>query len=189
MSKNEVLEKIILKVIELETSIEFGSLVYGERLHTLKKEEANIISNLMSDMINQINGTVFKIGEVERPGAEIESVLYRAYQYTFDKTIEITHTIRSGVDNGFEWDSDDMFNGLSGDRIPEYLQLKITPLIGNIAMIYNEVYNYSKNLITESNKRAVFDAILFSSVHLGIEIGLRLDYYNTSEWDKFMDLE
>lgn len=188
MTKNEVLESIILKVLELGTSIEYGGLIFGERLHTLKREEANIISNLTSEMINEINGTVFKIGEVERPEVEIERVLYQAYQYTFDKTIEITYTIRSGVDNGFEWDSDDMFQGLSGDRIPEYLQLKITPLLGFIAQIYSEIYKYSKDLIEESNIRVVFDGILLSSVQLATEVGLRLDYDNTSEWDRLMDL-
>ena len=188
MTKNEVLENIILKVLELGTSIEYGGLIYGERLHTLKKEEANIISNLLGEMINEINGTVFKIGEVERPEKEIERALYQAYQYTFDKTIEITYSIRSGIDRGFEWDSDDMFNSMSGDNIPEYLQLKITPLIPNIAKIYNEIYSYSKNLIEQSNSRTVFDGILFSSVQLATEVGLRLDYENTSEWDKLMDL-
>lgn len=185
---SEITRKIIINSFEYASSFEGGGMLIGEREHILNEKEAKIISSLMGDLINQVNGTVFKIGEVNHDSKEIENALFKAFIYCFDKTIEIVYAIRTGIDNGFEWDSEDMLNGISGDKIPEYLQLKIMPVIPVLSKIYNETLSFSNPFIEEYGPRIIYDAILFSAVQLATEFGLRLDLEDTSEWDRYMDI-
>lgn len=185
---SEITRKIIINTFEYASSFEGGGMLIGEREHMLNEKEAKIISSLMGDLINQVNGTVFKIGEVEHDIQELENALFKAFIYCFDKTIEIIYAIRTGIDNGFGWDSEDMLNGISGDKIPEYLQLKVMPVIPILSKIYNETLSFSKPFIEEFGPRVIYDAILYSSVQLATEFGLRLDLEDTSEWDRYMDL-
>ena len=101
---SEITRKIIINSFEYASSFEGGGMLIGEREHILNEKEAKIISSLMGDLINQVNGTVFKIGEVNHDSKEIENALFKAFIYCFDKTIEIVYAIRTGIDNGFEWE-------------------------------------------------------------------------------------
>ena len=161
------------------------SFLHGDRISQLEKDEAIYLTNTMTSAIDKI---VDHIIEEINPADNIDEAkdhLIRAFTYCFDKSIEIVYKLLAQVDEEVEFNFSDLFNGMGGDKIPEYIQLKVTPIIPNVAMTFNATFD--RIIEREYSKKAtikdLIKAILCGGMHLGTEFCLRIDIQNYSEFN------
>ena len=184
--KNEIIKDIVEYPVQLAASPKYG-IIIGKRLHAVDELEAKNIIGTMRKLIGVTYDQMFDLEEDEINEYEIEQGLIRSFMYCFDKTVELVYKTVVESDEEVIFNSNDLINGTGGVMIPEYLQLKINPMIGNIALIFDENYKYANQFINQIDKKNRFHAILNGAVLLGIEVGLRLDVNDSSEMDNFLD--
>lgn len=183
--KNEIIKDIVEYPVQLAASPKYG-IILGHRLNSVDELDAKNIIGTMRKLIGVTYDQMFDFDDDEISEEEIEQGLIRSFMYCFDKTVELIYKTVVESDEEVIFNSNDLINGSGGDGIPEYLQLKITPMIGNITLIFDENYKYANQFIDQIDKKNRYHAILTGDIQLGIEVGLRLDVNDSSEMDKFL---
>jgi hypothetical protein len=84
-----------------------------------------------------------------------------------------------------------MYEENSEENVPEYIQLKVTPIIPQIVLIFNkvidEVYTHSKEYLdNDISIEELIKCMLYGGMKLGTEFCLRIDLTNTDELDALL---
>ncbi|HTN68178.1 MAG TPA: hypothetical protein VLZ33_01810 [Dysgonamonadaceae bacterium] len=160
----------------------------GDRISQLEKYEAVYLNNTMTKAIEKIVDHIIEEIAHKNNLETAQNHLVRAFTYCFDKSLEIVYKIRAQVDEGVEFNFSDLYNGMGGDKVPEYIQLKVTPIIPKIVMVFNETIDHinKKKYTKQITIRELAKAILFAGVYLGTEFCLRIDMQDYSEFNKYM---
>ena len=166
-------------------------ILCNERKYNLDKEQATFLVESLSSVIEKLS-IVFLEGK--NCGTSIEDnqdILFRSFTYFFDKSLEMVYNIRVENEKKTHFNLNDLINGLGGDKIPEYIQLKVTPIISMLAKIFNKTINYfnvnmEDILMNEITLKEQMKAIMFGGMQLGIEFCLQIDLENDSEMNRYL---
>lgn len=188
---NEKLAELIRYPKRLASSDMNVLILNNERQYSLEKEEAEFLAEALSSVIEQYSDAFIKD---ENCGASIEEnqdILSRSFTFFFDKSLEMVYNIRVENEKETQFNSNDMMIGWGGSQIPEYIQLKVTPIIPLLAKIFNKTINYYKVnlediLMNDITLKEQMKAIMYGGMQLGIEFCLQIDLENDSEMKRFL---
>jgi len=120
-----------------------------------------------------------------------EDVLRRGFVFCFDKAVENMYNLRARPTANLTYNFNDMYEENSEENVPEYIQLKVTPIIPQIVLIFNkvidEVYTHSKEYLdNDISIEELIKCMLYGGMKLGTEFCLRIDLTNTDELDALL---
>ena len=163
-------------------------MLFGDRLEELSMEKAIFHTDTMKTLIDVL-GERFSQADPSKKISDIRKLLLRGFVYCFDKAVENIYNIRVRPAAEISFDLNDLIYGEGGDKIPEFLQLKVTPHIGTIAKIYNKLVEYVEEneaglYKSEVSFAELIKSILYGGMYLGTEFCLRLNLHNIEEIDE-----
>jgi hypothetical protein len=166
-------------------------ILTNQRVAELTKEEALYCAQSVSDATEQIAQTYLEETEAKQI-KDMKDLLHRAFIYCFDKGVETCYNLRAKVDNDIEYNYPDLLQGMGGDKIPEYIQLKITPLISKVGILFASSLNFISNneasyLEAGISLHEQTKALLMGASQLGVEYMLRLDLNDQSEMEAYLN--
>lgn len=165
------------------------SFLHGDRISQLEKDEAIYLTNGMNDVIDKIADHIIEEIKPADNLNDAQDHLIRAFTYCFDKSAEIVYKLLAQIDEEIEFNLYDLYNGMGGDKVPEYIQLKITPVIPKVAIAFSATFDHvmEQEYSSQPNNKDLIKAILFCGMHLGTEFCLRIDLQDFSELNSFME--
>ena len=184
--RDKIIHEVLLNPTVLASSLKY-QLIAGQKYYELDAEDSKYLSSAITPFISHICSQLYD-GNINRlESDDIKKYLMTAFTYCFDKTIELVYNLRVDNANDINFHTDDMLNGMGGDKIPEYLQLKITPIIHLISMIFIETYELALQYSKEIDHNSLSKTLLFGAVGLASELCIRIDLEDTSEMDKYVE--
>lgn len=189
MKENAIRELVILPVQIGSTDLKCMMLI-GNRIDELTLEKAEFHQEIMNQLIDILVPRFIEA----MPSKSIQQnrhLLSKGFMYCFDKAVEDIYNLRARPTANVNFDLNDILTGESGDEIPEYIQLKVNPYIGKIAIIYNEVVDHIEEIEDELLKAGLnfedfIKCIFYGSTLLGTEFCLRIDLEDSHELDHFL---
>ena len=186
---DKFLEETLEYPIRIASSNSSLRILFGGRLNQLNKKDAIYITRVMKTVIEHIADLILEEIKPSENISDTKNYLIRGFTYCFDKSLEIVYNLLVANGEEVNFDLEEMNNGMSGDKIPEYIQMKVTPIIPIIATIFNKTFEFAKN--TNSNKKGdtkeLIKAILYGGMQLGTEFCFRIDLDDHSEFEKYMN--
>lgn len=185
MNKQEIITDIVEYTMNCGSfSVENLSrfILQGNVVNAVSKEQALIYIQQMyliaAGLSEQIDAT--------EEGIESYNC-HRLFQYFFDRSAEVMYKMIVGkeeIDTTFDvreaW-------GYYELDIPEYLQVKITHIVGRLGVIFSSVYDYMKGKGYLSEPIAEWlPALLFSASALASRFMLEVDLDDESELYNFL---
>jgi len=188
---NRKLEELVQYPKRLASSDMSVLILCNERKYSLDEEQATFLSGALSSVIEKLS-IVFL--EDENCGTSVEEnqdILSRSFTYIFDKSLEMVYNIRVENEKETHFNFKDLINCWGGNQIPEYIQLKVTPIIPILAKIFNKTINYFKVnlediLMNDITLKEQMKAIMYGGMQLGIEFCLQIDLENDSEMNRYL---
>lgn len=109
------------------------------------------------------------------------------FQYVFDKTTEATYKIIMDEDIDTQFIPKEIYDGYAPD-LPEYIQLKLTNVVGKIAIISRKILQYlDKNNYRTLDMNVWLSAFLMISVALAIQFAQEIDPDDDSEMQEYLN--
>ncbi len=185
-------QEIINDIITYPSRVALNNIQFlilqGDRINQIDRDQAIYLTDTMKNAIEKM---VEHINEETGENNNIVSVsdhLVRAFGYSFDKSIEILYKLIFEVEEGVEFNLNEMYNGGGGDQIPEYIQVKITPTIPIVVSIYTETIKYiqEKQYEISLDMLDLMKSVLFGGMYLGAEFGYRIDFNDQSELESYL---
>lgn len=187
----EILQELMLHPVNIASADISILVLQNEPFYNFDRKEATYITSVMSPAIEKIADSM--AGHLE-PGQgikDLEPDALKGFIYFFDKAIEVVYNIRSKSNNEIHFNSDDLYYGMGGDKVPEYIQLKITPYIPKVGLIFQNTFDiiFKNDDLAAIKTSEVLKSLLYGSMYLGIRFCLRIDFDNYSEWNRLMESE
>lgn len=109
------------------------------------------------------------------------------FQYIFDRCVEVTYKyIKDYKKIDTRYDIREAFNYYELD-IPEYLQLKVTNVVGKIGVLSHYAYNYIvQQGYLEKGMSIWLMPFLYSAASVAFKFTLEMDLDNDSEMQKYL---
>ncbi|MDP4271712.1 MAG: hypothetical protein Q8909_16570 [Bacteroidota bacterium] len=164
------------------------SILKGKRLHQLEEYQARYILQVIGSVSEKVVPLIAEdMFSSDQQFGKRDMVL-RAFTFYFDKTIEMVYNMRVGNDKGIDFNLAELFQGISGDNIPEYIQLKVNKIIPTIALLCNTITDYVRDMeYSDFALEEKIKTILYSSVQIAIEYTLRIDLDDDTEIQHYLE--
>jgi len=184
---SDVFQKIVLLPYEIASS-DFAYLFSPGDPSQLSYSDAVYVSNVMTKAIKNFSVIIDGANKPQYDPEIAKEHLIRAFVYFFDKGVEIVYNLRTDNEKGIQFRIQDLYSGRGGNQVPEYLQLKVTPVIPYLAEIFKKTIDYliEKNYFDRYPFVELTELILTGGMKLGVEFCQRLDLNDQSELEKFM---
>ena len=109
------------------------------------------------------------------------------FQYVFDKTTEATYKMIMDEEIDTQFIPKEIYDGYAPD-LPEYIQLKLTKVVGKIAIISSSILQYlDKNKLRTLDLNVWLSAYLMISVALAIQFAQEIDPDDDSEMQDYLN--
>ena len=109
------------------------------------------------------------------------------FQYVFDKTTEATYKMIMNDEIDTQFIPKEIYDGYAPD-LPEYIQLKLTKVVGKIAIISSSILQYlDKNKLRTLDLNVWLSAYLMISVALAIQFAQEIDPDDDSEMQDYLN--
>ena len=189
--KEEALGKLILLPVQIGSNDLECRILIGDRVDELTMEKAVYHAETMKKPIDILVQSFIE-AEPSKDISKLRKILIRGFIYCFDKAVEDVYNLRARPTANINFDLTDIFTGESGDEIPEYIQLKVTPCIGSIGTIYNKLVDHIEEIEDELSEVGIYyedtiKSILYGGMYLGTEFCLRIDLENSDEMDALLN--
>ena len=117
-------------------------ILLGERLNQIAQDDANYFTYMMQEIIEKIAVHIVEESSPPHSLAAMKKLLSMAFMYCYDKSVETTYKLRVGAKRDVRFSFEDLYHGMGGDRIPVYLQLKVTPVIDKVALVFQDTFDF-----------------------------------------------
>jgi len=184
---SDVYQKIVLLPCEIASS-DFAYLFSPGDPVQLSYSNAVYVSNVMTKAIKNFSGIIDGANKPQYDPEIAEEHLLPAFVFFFDKGVEIVYNLRTDNEKGIQFRIQDLYSGWGGNQVPEYLQIKVTPVIPILAEIFKKVMIYlvENSYFNQYPFVDLTELILTGGMKLGAEFCQRLDLNDHSELEKFM---
>lgn len=109
------------------------------------------------------------------------------FLYVFDKTTEATYKMIMDEEIDTQFIPKEIYDGYAPD-LPEYIQLKLTKVVGKIAIISSSILQYlDKNKLRTLDMNIWLSAYLMISVALAIQFAQEIDPDDDSEMQDYLN--
>jgi len=109
------------------------------------------------------------------------------FQYVFDKTTEATYKMMMDEEIDTQFIPKEIYDGYAPD-LPEYIQLKLTKVVGKIAIISSSILQYlDKNKLRTLDMNVWLSAYLMISVTLAIQFAQEINPDDDSEMQDYLN--
>ena len=109
------------------------------------------------------------------------------FQYVFDKTTEATYKMIMDEEIDTQFIPKEIYDGYAPD-LPEYIQLKLTNVVGKVALISSSILQYlDKNKYRTLDMDVWLSAYLMISVTLAIQFAQEIDPDDDSEMQDYLN--
>ena len=191
MDKNHWIGEIVKYPIEQATTNLETLIMTSNRLHKLNREEGIYFANGVSGAVKEVTKILTEDENFKDTIPKNRDILLRSFTYFFDKGLEIVYNLRIENEKVTDFDLNDLVNGMGGDKIPEYIQLKVTPIIPKIAQIFNSTIKFIETNKSEIDKSEmvlseIVQGLILSGAQLGAEFCLQLDLDNQDEMEQLL---
>lgn len=163
----------------------------NERKYNLDNDQATFLVTSLSTVIEKLSIVFLEDENCGTSIVENQDILSRSFTYIFDKSLEMVYNIRVENEKKTHFDFNELINGLGGNKIPEYIQLKVTPIIPTLLKIFNKTINYfnvnmEDILMNDITLKEQMKAIMYGGMQLGIEFCLQIDLEDDSEMNRYL---
>lgn len=171
---------------------EISVLILGnERKYNLDNDQATFLVESLTSVIEKLSIVFLEDKNCGPSIVENQDILSRSFTYIFDKSLEMVYNIRVENEKKTQFDYNELINGLGGNKIPEYIQLKVTPIIPTLLKIFNKTINYfnvnmEDILVNDITLKEQMKAIMYGGMQLGIEFCLQIDLEDESEMNRYL---
>ena len=108
------------------------------------------------------------------------------FQYVFDKTTEATYKMIMDEEINTQFLPKEIYDGYAPD-LPEYIQLKLTNVVGKVAIISSSILQYlDKNKYRTLDMNVWLSAYLMISVTLAIQFAQEINPDDDSEMQDYL---
>ncbi len=108
------------------------------------------------------------------------------FQYVFDKTTEATYKMIMNDEIDTQFIPKEIYDGYAPD-LPEYIQLKLTNVVGKVAIISSSILQYlDKKKYRTLDLNVWLSAYLMISVTLAIQFAQEIDPNDDSEMQDYL---
>ena len=188
MTKENFIKDVILHSVKIASTDISVLILNGQRLYQLEENEGLYIAKVMKDVSDKVVLFIINSIKPSQKFSDTDALLSRAYMFYFDKCVEMVYNMRVDNEKGIDFNLVELFNGFSGDKIPEYIQVKINKIIGSILIIYNRTFDYAQSLDNENIDLAdKIRTILYSSIQIGTQYALEINLEDYSEFQQYLN--
>ena len=158
--------------------------IYPHRLNELTEEEAFYLTQIATESMDALAAALLE--QVTLKPAQMKEQLAHSFIYAFDKGVEIVYKMKVDSEEPMDLDFDEMAER-TGDEIPEYIQLKLTPAIPTILMVFDETFDFAEQEAAAAlDVQELYKSILVGGMLFGVEFCLRQDIYDDKEQETFL---
>jgi len=188
MTKESFIKDVIVYSVKIASSDISVLILNGHRLYELEEYQALHIAKVMKDVSDKVVPLIIDSIKPSTNFADTDELLVRAYMFYFDKCVEMVYNMRVDNEKTVNFNFEELFSGISGDQIPEYIQLKITNIVGSFITIYKKTFDYAQSLECENIElEDKIRTLLYSSIQIGTQYALEIDLDDDSEFQQFME--
>lgn len=186
MTKQELakgLMPFVLKTFVSPENIHTGFLT-RRRINPLEPEQIQAFSLETENIINKMVQLYAESFPEEIPSDYNCGILF---QYVFDKTTEALFKLLTGQDVDTQFMLKEAFEYHAPD-LPEYIQLKLTNVVGKIAAINQSILHFiDENNARTSDVNSWMPAYLMVSVIIAIQFAQEIDPDDDSEMQSYLN--
>lgn len=186
MTKQELAKGLmpyVLKAFISPENIHTGFLT-RQRVNPLAPEQVQAFSIETENIINKMVELYAEVFPGDIPSDYNCGVLF---QYVFDKTTEALFKLLTGQDVDTQFILKEAFEFHAPD-LPEYIQLKLTNVVGNIAAINQSILHFiDENDARTSDVSSWMPAYLMVSVIIAIQFAQEIDPDDDSEMQAYLN--
>jgi hypothetical protein len=188
MTKENFIKDVIMYSVKIASSDISVLILNGQRLYQLEEYQALHIAKVMKDVSDKVVPFIIDSIKPSTNFADTDELLVRSFMFYFDKCVEMVYNMRVDNEKGIEFKLEELFNGISGDQIPEYIQIKINKKIGSILTNYKMTFDYAQSLDCDDiDLEDKIRTILYSSIQIATQYALEIDLNDDSEFQRFME--
>ena len=186
MNKQEIaqgLSQFVMMAFLDVQNLETGFLT-GNRINMLTKEQIMGFSMETEIIINQLSHQLEQVANGNIPTDYDCGTLF---QYVFDKVTEALFKLLTGDEVDTQLDIKEAFDYHEPD-LPEYIQLKLTNVVGKIAIIHSRILHYlDENHARTSDLEQWLPAYLMVAVIIAIQFAQEIDPDDDSEMQAYLN--
>jgi len=188
MTKENFINEVISYSVKIASSDISVKILNRHQLYELEEYEGLYIAKVMKDVSDKVVPFIIDTIKPSTNFADTDELLVRAFMFYFDKCVEMVYNMRVDNDKGVEFKLEELFNGISGDQIPEYIQIKINKIIGMILTNYKMTFDYAQNLDCDDiDLEDKIRTILYSSIQIATQYASEIDLDDDSEFQLYME--
>jgi hypothetical protein len=153
------------------------------RINPLTNEQITEFSLQTEEIICQM-AQHLEIGNIGNVPSDYECGML--FQYVFDKTTEATYKMIMNDEIDTKFIPKEIYDGYAPD-LPEYIQLKLTNVVGKVAIISSSILQYlDKKKYRTLDLNVWLSAYLMISVTLAIQFAQEIDPNDDSEMQDYL---
>ena len=186
MTKQELAQELreFAKMVFVDSRNPETSFLTRNRINPLTNEQITEFSLQTEDIICQM-AQHFEI--INRGNVPTYYECGMLFQYVFDKTTEATYKMIMDEEIDTQFIPKEIYDGYAPD-LPEYIQLKLTKVVGKIAIISSSILQYlDKNKLRTLDMNVWLSAYLMISVTLAIQFAQEIDPDDDSEMQEYLN--
>lgn len=188
MTKENFIKDVIVYSVKIASSDISVKILNGHRLYQIEENDGLYIAKVMKDVSDNVVPFIIDSIKPSTNFADTDKLLVRAFMFYFDKCVEMVYNIRVDNEKGVEFKLEELFNGISGDQIPEYIQIKINKIINPILTNYKMTFDYAQSLDCDDiDLEDKIRTILYSSIQIATQYALEIDLDDDSEFQRYME--
>ena len=186
MNKQEIakgLSSFIMIAFVDSRNLETGFLT-RHRINELTKEQIIGFSMETEKIINKLSQQLEQVVDGNIP---TDFECGTLFQYVFDKVTEALYKLLMGDEVDTQFNLQEAFDYHEPD-LPEYIQLKLTNVVGKIGIINTKILHYlDENNARTSNLDEWLPAYLMVAVIIAIQFAQEIDPDDDSEMQAYLD--
>jgi len=191
-SNFEIVQSFITESFDIAKNDIDCQILLNDKAEKLDKVEAQYHYDSMLGAINIITDYIIKNDSSKR-FIELSNSLLPAFNYCFDKSIELVYNLRTKQEKKVvKFNFNELYEGMGGSGVPEYIQLKVTSVIIKIAYIHSKLCSIisANELYYKEMKFPLKDQLtmyLLAATYIGADFCLHINLNNTDEMDSFLE--
>lgn len=186
MNKQEIaqgLSQFVMMAFVDAQNLETGFLT-RHRINKMTKEQIMGFSMETEKIINKLSHQLVQVADGNIPDDNECGTLF---QYVFDKVTEALYKLLMGEEVDTQFDLKEAFDYHEPD-LPKYIQLKLTNVVGKIAIIHSRILHYlDENNARTSELEQWLPAYLMVAVIMAIQFAQEIDPDDDSEMQLYLD--
>ena len=186
MTKQELAQELreFAKMVFVDSRNPETSFLTRNRINPLTNEQITEFSLQTEEIICQMTQHFEIVNSRNVPSDHECGMLF---QYVFDKTTEATYKMIMDEEIDTQFIPKEIYDGYAPD-LPEYIQLKLTNVVGKVALISSSILQYlDKNKYRTLDMDVWLSAYLMISVTLAIQFAQEIDPDDDSEMQEYLN--